>query len=82
MEVALSCVVLGSDVDHHLQCPAIQLAMQEFLKMILRNPALKTGRDEALFFCRRISSQQASILIIPFLVVVARRVFQQCPQTP
>jgi len=30
-------------VEHHLQCPTIWVAMQESLKVIWRNQALKSG---------------------------------------
>jgi hypothetical protein len=39
-------------LDHHLQCPATQVAMHESLQVTWRNQTWKLGEVKTLFFFR------------------------------
>jgi hypothetical protein len=67
-------------LDHNIRCPAIQVAMNESLKMTWRNETLKSC-ESVLFFSFRISSQQASSQFPVHLLLLAAR-SSHFPQTP
>ena len=68
MEAAVPLELPVGHLDHHLQCPTVQVAMYETLMTTWTNQALKSGCQRPLLL--------HNLLIIPCLIVAARFSFQ------